>query len=103
VANRMRSADRLSVGEELKIVAGAAGSSSTTSQSQQTVTRNLPVPGASSSAVAVRPSSSGGSITSIAMDYKGSRYVWGGTTPSGFDCSGYVYYVVNKSGTGISR
>ncbi|PEE42354.1 enterotoxin EntFM [Bacillus pseudomycoides] len=44
------------------------------------------------------PSANGSSIVSIAQSLNGSPYVYGGTTPSGFDCSGYVYYVLNKAG-----
>jgi peptidoglycan endopeptidase LytF len=54
---------------------------------------------------AVQPSVAGrgDSIVSLAMKYVGYRYRYGGTTPNGFDCSGFVYYVYNKTGVSLSR
>ena len=42
-------------------------------------------------------------IISSAMDYMGVPYVFGGTTPYGFDCSGYVQYVFANAGVSLPR
>jgi len=42
------------------------------------------------------PSTVGDAIVATAMQYLGRPYAWGGTTPAGFDCSGFVYFVVNQ-------
>ena len=59
--------------------------------------------GSSSSAALSSSSSTGDRIVYKAKEYLGVPYVYGGTSPSGFDCSGFVYYVFRQCGYTITR
>ena len=48
-------------------------------------------------------SSIGRRVVANSMQYLGVPYVFGGTTPSGFDCSGYVRYVFANAGIYLPR
>ncbi|MCK9795234.1 C40 family peptidase [Isoptericola sp. 4D.3] len=45
----------------------------------------------------------GSAIVEIARQYLGVPYQWGGSTPSGFDCSGFTSYVYAEAGISIPR
>ena len=69
----------------------AIGSLPTASVSQQT------------GSVTVSGSATGSQILAKATEYLGTPYVYGGASPSGFDCSGFVYYVYGTFGISVGR
>lgn len=65
-----------------------------------------PSPQTSYTPVPVRdlpPNPTGNSIVETALSYVGYPYVWAGTSPSGFDCSGFVQYVHGQHGISLPR
>jgi uncharacterized protein YraI len=60
-------------------------------------------PGGADTYETPEPSSFGQSVVDCAKQYLGVRYVYGGASPSGFDCSGFVYYVFGQLGVPLER
>jgi len=78
-----QAAAALSTGDEVAASAGLGG----------TVSDEAP-------AIQAPPARYGG-VVGIAMQYLGVPYVWGGASPSGFDCSGFSMYVFAKIGVSL--
>ena len=52
---------------------------------------------------APQASASGQAAANIATSLIGNPYVWGGTAPGGFDCSGLIQYIYRQLGVSIAR
>lgn len=46
---------------------------------------------------------SSNAVIAYSTNFLGTPYLWGGTTPSGFDCSGFTQYVYRHFGVTIGR
>ena len=79
----------------------AASNANTAAASSSQAVSQAPTASTSTATTTASPSTS--AITSYALTFLGVPYVWGGTTPSGFDCSGLVQYVYSHFGINLGR
>ena len=90
--------DLIFAGQRLKVSGTAASNSGSPSVEIKTDVKNV-----QTSAPTAKTGASVDTLINGAKKLIGVPYKWGGTSPSGFDCSGFIYYVYKQAGYDISR
>jgi cell wall-associated NlpC family hydrolase len=88
--------------EAVRLAAAAAAAKAALAQARASVRITSSYTGVAPSGN-IPHSKIGGTVVSIAAQFLGVPYVWGGTSPSGFDCSGLVQYVFARAGISLPR
>ncbi len=82
--------------------AAAAAASSSSSAGTASASASTQSSSANVSAVVASNSDVASGVVSLAYQMLGVPYVWGGKSPSGFDCSGLMYYLFSQYGIYVS-
>jgi cell wall-associated NlpC family hydrolase len=115
--NHMDNPETIRVGQVVLIppsprqpASAASGAIATDPRPGTLVAASVPAPAATApqpKPAAPAPSASLGApsegLASYALKFLGARYVFGGSSPAGFDCSGFVWYVARQQGKPIPR
>lgn len=100
-ANRLANPDALQLGQRLRIpVKGSRAVVAVPKSTPAPSVRRAALPAA---AIPSRGVKWGSTLVNMAARFVGVRYRWGGMSPRGFDCSGFISYVLRGMGVSVPR
>ncbi|WP_051382205.1 MULTISPECIES: LysM peptidoglycan-binding domain-containing protein [Sediminibacillus] len=93
------SSDLIVTGQTLKVSGSSSSSQASSNSSEKVSEKETKVKSASVST----SGNNGSALVNEAKKHVGTPYAWGGASPSGFDCSGFIYYVSKQAGDSFGR